>query len=123
MRKTFGIEASTNIQHTRHAVNRSHPNFRFRFEKVSEAFVLTTIKQLKAVKNSGLDNSSPHLLIDSAEVIAKPLTRIMNASLSQGVVPGVWTFAKVTNLFKKDVATDMDNYRPISVLPAASKNN
>ena len=88
---------------------------------MSEASVLTTIKQLKAGKASGLDNISPRLLIDSAEVIAKPLTRIINASLSQGVVPRVWKFTKVTILFKKGVATEMDNYRSISVLPAVSK--
>ena len=56
-----------------------------------------------------------------APTIASPLTRIINISLSEGVVPQEWKRARVTPLFKKGVATDMDNYRPISVLPAASK--
>lgn len=36
-------------------------------------------------------------------------------------MPKEWKYARVTPLFKKGVATDMDNYRPISVLSVASK--
>ena len=51
------------------------------------------IKKLKAGKASGL---SPCLLKDSAEVIAKPLTRhIINTLLSHGAVPRDWRFAKL----------------------------
>ena len=45
----------------------------------------------------------------------------MNASLIQGVVPSDWKCAKVTPLFKKGDAADMDNYGPISVLSVVSK--
>ena len=88
---------------------------------VDESITVNALRHLKASKASGLDNISPCLMKDAAEVIAKPLTRIINASLSQVVVPQEWKCARVTPLFKKGVATDMDNYRPISVLPVASK--
>lgn len=61
------------------------------------------------------------MLKDAAVVFAKPLTRIVNESLSQGTVPSEWKYAKITPLFKKGLSTDMDNYRPISVLPVVSK--
>ena len=61
------------------------------------------------------------MLKDAAVVVAKPLTRIVNESLSQGTVPSEWKYAKITPLFKKGLSTDMDNYRPISVLPVVSK--
>ena len=61
------------------------------------------------------------MLKDAAVVFAKPLTRIVNESLSQGTVPSEWKYAKTTPLFKKGLSTDMDNYRPISVLPVVSK--
>jgi len=61
------------------------------------------------------------LLKDAAEVISKPLTQIISASLSQGIVPHEWKHARVTPLFKKGVSTDLDNYRPISALPVVSK--
>ena len=61
------------------------------------------------------------MLKDAAVVFAKPLTRIVNESLSQGTVPSEWKYAKITPLFKKGLSTDMDNYCPISVLPLVSK--
>ena len=88
---------------------------------VDESITLNALRRLETSKASGLDNIPPHLLKDDAEVISKPLTQIINASLSQGVVPQEWKYARVTPLFKKKESTDMDNYRLISVLPVASK--
>ena len=100
MKQALGFEHSTNRHRTGHdTTTRSLQSFKF--EKVSEAFVLKTIKQLKSGKASGLDNISPRLLKDSAEVIAKPLTCIINESLAQGVVPQAWKFAKVTPCSKR----------------------
>ena len=100
-------------------VNGSIPNFKF--ELVNESLVVKTLQGLKASKASGLDNISPSMLKDAAVVVAKPLTRIVIESLSQGTVPSEWKYAKVTPLYKKGMSTDMDNYRPISVLPVVSK--
>ena len=76
---------------------------------------------MKAGKASGHDTISPCLLQDAAEIIAKPFTHIFNTSLSQGRIPEEWKSARVTHLFKKGDATDMDNFRPISILSVASK--
>ena len=100
-------------------VNGSIPNFKF--ELVNESLVVKTLQGLKASKASGLDNISPSMLKDAAVVVAKPLTRIVIESLSQGTVPSEWKYAKITPLYKKGMSTDMDNYRPISVLPVVSK--
>ena len=100
-------------------MNRSLPDFKFKM--VDESFTLNALQQLKTSKAGGLDGISPRLLKDAADVISKPLTQIINASLSQGTVPHEWKHARVTTLFTKGVSTDMDNYHPISVLPVASK--
>ena len=76
---------------------------------------------MKVGKASGLDNIPVRLLKDSAVIIAKHLARIINASLQQGKVPSAWKCAGVIPLFKKGSALNMDNYRPISVLPVISK--
>ena len=96
-------------------VNGSIPNFKF--ELVNESLIVKTLQGLKASKASGLDNISPRMLKDAAVVVAKALTRIVNESLSQGTVPSEWKYAKITPLYKKGISTDMDNHRPISVLP------
>ena len=102
-----------------HLADRPLPEFKF--DVVTEEFTAKALKNLKASKASGLDNISPRLLKDSTNVIAQPLTRILNASLIQVVVPSDWKCSMVTPLFKKGDAADMDNYRPISVLSVVSK--
>ena len=54
-------------------------------------------------------------------VIIPILTYIINLSLSTLKVPHGWKRAEVIPLFKDGSKTDPSNYRPISVLPAASK--
>ena len=88
---------------------------------VNESLIVKTLQGLKASKASGLDNISPRMLKDAAVVAAKPLTRIVIESLSQGTVPSEWKYAKITPLYKKGMSTDMDNYRPISVYQLCPK--
>ena len=52
--------------------------------------------------------------------ITKPLTHLINLSLTQGKFPDS-LFAKVVPVFKQGSHMLCTNYRPISVLPALSK--
>ena len=45
----------------------------------------------------------------------------MNKSISDGIVPDLWKVARVTPLHKSDDKLQVENYRPISVLPVLSK--
>ena len=54
-------------------------------------------------------------------VIAEPLTYLINMSLCTGHVPNEWKQSKILPLFKSGNATELDNYRPISILPVLSK--
>ena len=47
--------------------------------------------------------------------------RCINASLRQSKVLDAWKAAQVIPLFKKGKVEDVNNYRPISILSAASK--
>ena len=69
----------------------------------------------------GLDNIPARLLIDSADNVPKPLAEIINCSLKSGRVPLDFKSARVIPLFKKGKVVEMDNYRPISILPTDSK--
>ena len=79
------------------------------------------LRRLKPGKAVGLDNIPARLLIDAADIVAKTLTQIINLSLQSGTVPKDWKTARVVPLFKKGKAEEMDNYRPISILPTVSK--
>ena len=99
--------------------SRHYPDFKF--AEVSEAYVRSQLRGLKPCKAVGLDNIPARLLVDSADIVAIPLTVIINISLQSGVVPSEWKPARVIPLFKKGKADNVDNYRPISVLPVVSK--
>ena len=79
------------------------------------------LKGLKAGKATGLDNIPARLLIDSAEIIAAPISLLINTSLTPGQVPAEWKAARVVPLFKSGKVVDMDNYCPISILSVLSK--
>ena len=93
----------------------------FKFEDVSEDFVKNQLRGLKAGKAVGLDKIPARLLIDAADIVVRPLTDIINCSLRSGTVPLDLKSARVIPLFKKGKMDDMDNYRPISILPTVSK--
>ena len=51
-----------------------------------------------------------------------PITHIINTPITTGVFPEHWKNAVVIPILKKgDVKTDVNNYRPVSCLVAASK--
>ena len=54
-------------------------------------------------------------------MISVPLSCIFNLSLCEGVFPDKLKVAKVYPVFKKGNKSDMNNYRPISVLSVFSK--
>ena len=58
----------------------------------------------------------------SSDVIAEPLTKLVNASAIQGsIFPSFKKVASVTPVFQKDDRLDEKNYKPISVLNVFSK--
>ena len=61
------------------------------------------------------------MLKDGASIITNSVTYLVNLSLSVGSMPDEWKQAKVIPLHKSGCREDMDNYRPISILPVISK--
>jgi hypothetical protein len=85
-------------------------------EKVQKALAGISI-----AKATGSDNIPGHFLKDAAPIIAKPFAHIVNQSIETSSVPEAFKIAKVVPLFKKGSKTTESNYRPISILPVASK--
>ena len=93
----------------------------FEFTAVDKPFVLKQLKCLKLKKATGLDGLPARLLKDSAAVIADCVKHLLNLSIETGAVLSEWKQAKVVPLFKSGSKDDLDNCRPISVLPILSK--
>ena len=90
-------------------------------EPVSEDTVVNTTLSLKSKTSSGHDEISTKLMKNAIHPIKVPLTHIINSSLSSGIFPDKMKIAKVVPVYKASDPTILNNYRPISLLPAFSK--
>ena len=93
----------------------------FSFRNINEGTVYSELCELKRKKSSGIDDIPPSVLKDTADVLAKPLARIINISLETGVFPSDWKTSKLTSIYKSGARDCIENYRPISIIPAISK--
>ena len=93
----------------------------FRFKEVCPSQVLKALNKLKSTKATGLDDVPPSMIKDASQYIAAPLAYIINLSLSSGMYPAQWKNAKIIPVYKSGSVSELDNYRPISILPAISK--
>ena len=85
------------------------------------AEVLLQLKSLKLSKATGPDGISARVLRECASVLAPSLFRMFSLSLNSGQVPKEWKHARVTACHKTGAKSNPVNYRPISLLPIASK--
>ena len=94
---------------------------RFKLKSVTKHWALTALKVLKESKSPGPNKIRANVLKDAAELTCVPLAMIFNESLWRGVFPERWTAARVTPIFKSVQQSDMNNFRPISVLSGVSR--
>lgn len=83
--------------------------------------IRSILKSLVTGKASGPDLLNNKLLQALADVIAAPLTDLFNSSLLRATVPEIWKQANVTPVHKKDSKSNVENYRPISLLSSVGK--
>ena len=112
----IGIRLSenvNNIQNTHFTDYLINPSmYNFTFELITEDTTMEILNNLKPKPSCGYDGISTKLLKTCKFEICKPLTLIINQTLSTGIFPDTLKIAKVILL---------ENYRPISVLPSISK--
>ena len=93
----------------------------FGFQYTNPTDVSKIINKMKPKSSAGYDNISSKLLIQIGDIIACPLSIIINQSLCTGIFPKKLKRAKVIPLYKKDDEKSFGNYRPISLLSSFSK--
>ena len=93
----------------------------FNLTHISEENMLKYLINLSPNKASGIDNLSARFLKDGANVLALPISRLCNLSISRAIFPQDCKIAKLIPLYKKGSRTEPKNFRPISLLPLISK--
>ena len=73
----------------------------FNFDYINQAQVERALLDVNIRKLYSHDMLPPRLVKESASVIAKPITNILNTSIEPGCYPDAWKMGQVTPLFKK----------------------
>ena len=93
----------------------------FVFSTVRLSTVQKLISKLDNNKATGLDEINVRALKAGSPILSFYLTYLFNLSLTTGKVPKCWKKKRVTPVFKKGDADDVNNYRPISILSVSMK--
>jgi len=93
----------------------------FLFNRVTSKMVSKIISSLETGKATGPDDIGVKILKAGSPVISFYLCHIFNLSMSLGRVPKLWKTKRVSPLHKGGPVEDVNNYRPISILPVVMK--
>ena len=93
----------------------------FRLEHFRIEDVLGEIKSIKLSKPSGIENISTMIIKDSLWALAHQFTWLLNLSIRTSCIPSEWKRARVSLIPKEGDLTDINNFRPIAILPVMSK--
>ena len=96
-------------------------NTTFSISPIEKEKVLKLLSAMDTSKATGTDNVGPRLLKLAAPYISDDITYICNQSINKSTFPRKWKEAKVSPLHKNGPHDDVNNYRPISILPVLSK--
>ena len=96
--------------------------FKFKFDLVESSLIYRYLKMLSCKTTLDPLNMCDFFLKISANLIANSLTHIYNLTLSTSDIPADFKVARVTPVYKrKGSKSDINNYRPISVIPTLAK--
>lgn len=79
------------------------------------------ISRLKPLSSLGPDNVPAFILKGLKEQLSVPLQHLFNLALATGTYPADWKVSRVRPIPKTSGATDVENYRPIAILPTIAK--
>lgn len=93
----------------------------FRPQPVDIDTVILTFKQLNDTRACGSDDIPLRFLKDALQIIIFYVTIIVNTSIVTGLYPNSWKYPYVIPFHKNGDEEDVNNFRPISLLPIISK--
>jgi hypothetical protein len=93
----------------------------FKFCSISQRELQKIIYSFENKHSTGWDEIPISVIKAVSPYILRPLTHIINTTLSSGVFPDKLKFSVITPVFKDGDRTNIDNYRPIALLSTFSK--
>ena len=97
------------------SITRDVPSHRFDNVLFSTNLVMRSIKKLNKHKKGGPDGIPPLFIKTCSSQLVLPLTRLFQTSFDNAYLPPDWLRAYVCPIFKKGLASDASNYRPIAL--------
>ena len=98
-----------------------HKDVNFEFSETPPEKILNIVKGLNPSKAAGIADLSRKFLKDGTDILARPILQLCNLSIKLNSLPRSCKIGKVKPFFKKGSKTDLQNYRPISLIPILSK--
>ena len=111
-----GFSDHPSIFHIKSFIQNNDCSDNFNFKPTNRVVVTGVMQKLSFSKTAGYDNISVRLVKDAAGIIADPLGKLFNTTISSGGYPTLWKYGQVTPVFKKGDENVKSNNRPISVL-------
>ena len=101
--------------------DRLQPNDQSHIPELAAHEVGKYISELKNKKSVGVDTISTYILKLSLPYVVESLTFLYNLCIKTCVIPERWKCAKVIPIPKTSDVSDINNFRPISILSVLSK--
>ena len=98
---SVGNNQSTIMNDAFHTYLTDKPNCTLKFKLTNVTEIIDIINKLKPKSSSGVYDLSNKVIKNLQEIIAEPLTIIINQMLNTGIFPDSLKIAKVSPLFKK----------------------
>ena len=93
----------------------------FTVPEIPHSFVRNFLQSLDVTKATGLSYIGHRLLKIAPYILCPSITYVVNKNIISRTFPKAWKEAKVNPFFKSGSKEDVNNYRPISILPTLSK--
>lgn len=118
---TIGQQMAEQIPSNKMCVSKAKVNSVFQFVPVTEKKITKIIQLLKNTQSTGDDLIQASIFKDNAAIIAPEFKTIVNTSFQQGLFPDNLKITKVIPIFKGGETANLNNYRPINLLPFGDK--
>ena len=117
----IGQSLSSKIEDSASLAFNFNSTFSMWLKKTNVREVQQIINELENKTSLGVDDVSNVVLKISSKVICPILVKFINKSFRDGKFPKTSKFAKIIPLYKSGPGQDVNNYRPIALLPVWSK--